>query len=126
MESLQDYFLLLGVSVPHMHVYYFIGGFGLVELCHLAGGAVLAVLGDREGYEVVGLALVEGLVAGFEVHLYAESSSDEEAGLAALGVPDLVSDSVIDVEVSYAPDVMDLEALRRRLVLVGGFVVERS
>lgn len=125
-EPLQDYFLLLGISVPHMHVYDFIGGLGLVEFCHLAGGAVLAVLGDGEGYEVVGLALVEGLAAGLEVHLYAECSSDEEAGLAALGVPDLVPDSVVDVEVAYAPDVMDFEALWRRLVLVGGFVVERS
>lgn len=107
-ESLQDYFLLFGVSIPYMHIHYLVSWFRFIELCHLASRAILAVLGDWEGNEVVWLALVERLAARFEVHFNAKCRRYEETSFAAFWILDLVSDSVVDVEIANSPHMMDL------------------
>lgn len=53
MESFQHHFLLLGLSIPNMHIYNLISGLGLIELSHLTSRAIFSIFGDGERDQII-------------------------------------------------------------------------
>lgn len=66
------------------------------------------------------------MLSSLDVHLHSESSCNEQASRSAGRVPHLVTDLVIDVQISQAPSVLYLQVLLWGLVIMRRAVAQWS